>query len=145
MESARARREEAIFYSLEQRSLRNRKEEMAGFERFASLAYDATTRYGQSLSRPIWWLFGLGVTFAFGYAWSLNPVFAPCAGIHLPYILSGLEYSVAQIVNPFGVWRYDYHPPGTDLKASASFALKLLATLESILTTAFLALFLRWR
>jgi hypothetical protein len=57
MESARARREEAIFYSLEQRSLRKRKEEMAGFERFASLAYDATTRYGQSLSRPLSWLF----------------------------------------------------------------------------------------
>jgi hypothetical protein len=75
-------------------------------------------------------------------------VFAPCRGIHLSYIFNGLEFSVAQIVDPFGAWRYDYLPPGTDMKGSASFALKILATLESIFSTAFLALFLlglRWR
>jgi hypothetical protein len=143
MESARARREEAIFYSLEQKSLRRRKQDIPFFDRLASYLYDFSTRYGQSFTRPLLLLLVVAAVSAAWYAIYISPIIDWSAEFDSRYVRDGVEFSVAQIVNPFGIWRL------TSTSASdVTLGVKLLATLESILTTALLALFLlglRWR
>jgi len=68
MEDRRARREEAMFYALEQKALRNLRN-TSRTERFISHLYDLVSEYGQNIWRPfILWLGIQGLAFSI-YWW----------------------------------------------------------------------------
>jgi uncharacterized protein YjbI with pentapeptide repeats len=58
MENVRARREEGMFYALEQKSLRN-DPEVSKTAKLFSWLYEKTADYGQSMGRPLAWLGGV--------------------------------------------------------------------------------------
>ena len=147
MEKNRARQEEAMFYALEQRSLRHTPGEMGWWERSASYIYDKMARYGQSFGRPLICLAGSWLLFALGYAcWMGAPVNCS-APIDFKVLARGVMFSTEQVFNPFGIWKKSAQDLGGLTTAHFS-ALQLVATLQSLISAGFAALFilgLRWR
>ena len=143
MENVRARREEAMFYALEQRSLRN-DPEVSKTSKFISLLYEKTADYGQSLNRPIIYLvvvvlgfFGVYFVVALNYADSKVSI--------CDLAIKTLGFSFKQAFQPFYILRQ----PSLEW-ISGLFGIRLVkiaATLESLLILGLFALFLlglRW-
>lgn len=144
MENVRARREEAKFYALEQECLRNNKN-IDFSVRFFSWLYDKTSAYGQSVSKPLVWLLALIITFPLIYTIVAGVCCNPLATFNMDIAKDSFELSIQQMVNPFYIWRQN---PQLDWLGNHLILIKLFATLQSILSLAFVALFflvLRWR
>jgi hypothetical protein len=143
MERNNARREEAIFYALEQKTLRNLHGAQTGWENFSSWFYDKVSSYGVNFWRPLGLLLLCTVAFGFIYALLRNwPVVIP-SQLDLRQVGVGITFSIQQVVSPFGVWRV-----GIPWKTVWPDVVKLVATLQSIITTGLFTLFilaLRWR
>ncbi|MGY8958027.1 MAG: hypothetical protein ACKVKG_00575 [Alphaproteobacteria bacterium] len=139
MEEHRARNEEAVFYSLEQQSLRNSSETPI-FVKLLSTAYDWFSEYGQSPARALAWLsvftalFFTAFIFIHGGWTDFDTLFA---------------FSIEQIVRPFFIWTSAGGEAACNLFGSSKlFGIRLTATLHSILCLTTLTLFflaIRWR
>jgi hypothetical protein len=144
MEANNARREEAMFYALEQNTLRRIPGQQTRWENVASALYDGVSAYGVNFWRPIAWLVVTMLLFGVMYAlWISWPV-ALSSQFDGERLAKGLVFSLQQVVNPFWVWRTPELPLATEWPNT----LKVVATLESLLTTGLFALSLlalRWR
>lgn len=167
MEKLRARDEEAMFFALEQRSLRDRvvrstfanilsfrakqrppppRSVMSGAERLASEIYDKTADYGRSFARPLLWMLAVLAVFWFLYFSYIGSVGSP-AGPPVAAFGDSVGFAIEQVFRPFAVWgrRYDlpftfhglYFAPGWRF-----LGLKLLATAHSLITLGLFTLFL---
>jgi hypothetical protein len=145
MEQNRSRREEAMFFALEQRSLRNAQGELKTGERWLSTSYDELSRYGQDMKRPFLLLAGLWFVAGISYAaWSTGITWP--SSIDWGALGRGLAFSLEQLVNPFGVWRSGN--AGLLINTNYPIWLEVAATIQSLLSAGLAALFflaLRWR
>lgn len=125
MGNVRAREEEAMFYALEQESLRKRRD-TSWSVKTASLIYKLTADYGRSFVRPLVGL--LIVEFVFYYFYNGARIIAVdgTAG-------AAFDFTIRQMVQPFFVW--------TDT-AAGLYWLKFLAGLQSILSFGLITLFI---
>lgn len=142
MEKLRARREEGIFYALEQRSLVATPGALRRNERIASTIYGGITDYGQNFLRPLMWLLLVTVGFTGIYGLMLSKPCDPCE-FNPDALISAIKMGVEFSVNPFRVWR----KPIADLGGHAT-AIQLTSTLHSLIALTLIALFLlalRWR
>jgi uncharacterized protein YjbI with pentapeptide repeats len=134
MESVRARDEEAQFYGYEQQSLRARKDTPWAAKSFSWL-YEKTAMYGQSFVRPMVWLLVVFAAFSIVYlvTFRTGPVTTWEDGER------ALRFALQQVFQPFGAFRGSIRQGAT---APVPFWLAFVATLHSLLTFSFLALFL---
>jgi uncharacterized protein YjbI with pentapeptide repeats len=146
MEAVRSRNEEAMFFALEQRSLRNTPGRMGAWARGASYVYDKTSNYGRSFGRALGLLIVAWLLFGIAYAVWESPPRSSSDSLDFSALAHGLTFSLGQIVNPFGIWR----APRGDLESITCFTrvLQWVATFQSIVCTGLAALFilaLRWQ
>lgn len=145
MDKNSCRREEAMFYILEQRALRNVNGAQSTWENAASWIYDKVSCYGTNFWWPIAWMFA--ALFAFGSIYALWASFPLAQPLKFDRVLfgKGLSFSFQQIVNPFWVWRDD--TPDLPMIDWIPW-IKVIASVQSLVTTGLFALFLialRWR
>lgn len=158
MGQQRAVAEEAMFWTLEQRAVRHgldRRRASNLLPWFFSWGYEAISMYGLNVSRPIiLWLATLmlfaGIAFP---ALKLEPA-APHLGafekpdLYAASALDALPFSVQQTTVPFYVWTGRGRAEAVDFlkrlrrEHDNPLALQLLATLETLLSIVFLALFI---
>lgn len=110
MEGHRARTEEAMFYALEQESIRHQPDTPFAVKVF-SLLYQWGSDYGRNFVAPFGWLIYFSLFFAFTYSQ---------LGLGNP---DALSFTVQQYVRPFLVWG----------EANVSVGVKLLASVQSLL------------
>jgi hypothetical protein len=134
MENVRARQKEAMFYALEQQSLRARKDTPRSVWA-ASHLYHLTVSYGQSFVRPLGWLLWVKfVSFCIYAAFGSISLWA-----HL------VDFTIEQLVRPLSVWL-----PTSEESLHKLFGknllvllgIKIIATFQSIFSLSLLALFL---
>jgi hypothetical protein len=125
----------ATFYSLERKSTRNQSE-TPPIQRFFSDIYEFTSDFGQGVVRPLLGMVGvMGVFFLLNYLFSLQS----SQEASLPYIL---QYTVEQIVRPFGVWSGSYNSNAIDwVQAALNRFPVLFRLVTSIHTMAFFVFF----
>jgi hypothetical protein len=132
MESVRSRDEEARFYAYEQQSLRDQKNTPLSARVF-SWFYEVTADYGQSFALPLFWLLITLFVFTLNYALIGGAPMWRDGG-------TLLRFALQQVFQPFWVLR------GVTVPSGATEAIPLwlafLAAMHSLLTLAFLALFL---
>jgi hypothetical protein len=131
MESVRARDEEAQFYGYEQQSLRARRDTSRSIK-VASWLYEGAADYGQSFVLPLSWLFIS--LFVFGLVYALiggAAMWGDWQGV--------LRFALQQVFQPFAAFRTLV---GQSTPQPVPLCLALVASLHSLLTFAFLALFL---
>ncbi len=134
MENVRARQEEAMFYALEQKSLRSRKDTPWSVWT-ASHLYHLTSNYGRTFLRPLGWLLGVTVVSFF--------IYAAFGSISLWGHL--VDFTIEQLVRPLSVWL-----PTSEKSLHKLFGenllvqlgIKVIATFQSIFSLSLLALFL---
>jgi hypothetical protein len=108
-----------------------------------SLLYDVFSNYGQSFERPLFYFFAvIGLSTAGFQAW-FNTV------ARVPWT-DTFQFTVEQVLRPFRVWSHDYAPPDSlsSTVQALGTSLRIAATLQSLLSVTFIALFLialRWR
>ena len=138
METHRAHDEQAMFFALEQRSKRH-DENTPTSVRWISRLYEFFSDYGRSFTLPAAWLwFTACVSFAV-YAFVAQGHAAPGLG-------DVVTLTVQQVVRPFFIWSATYNAHAW--VAENLLLLRLLASLQSLLSFAFIALSvlaLRWR
>ena len=131
MESVRARDEEARFYGYEQQSLRAKKDTPSSIK-VVSWLYEGAADYGQSFALPLSWLFISLFVFTLMYALIGGAaMWGDWQGV--------LRFALQQVFQPFGAFRTFV---GANAAEPVSLGLALLAACHSLLTFAFLALFL---
>ncbi|MEE8274106.1 MAG: pentapeptide repeat-containing protein [Alphaproteobacteria bacterium] len=143
MEQVRARQEEAMFFALEQRSLRHRAD-TPRLACWASWIYDWTSDYGQNFLRPVtraaqllaasWLVYWI----AFGY-------FAVPSGPPMGHAGDIFVFALQQIFRPFELWTSRYAMlQGLSALGTGGipFLVKLVATVQSLATFGLLTLFL---
>lgn len=144
MKQQEAHEEEAMFWALEQRSKRNNldlKQPKNWLPWSLSWAYDLLSNYGLNAGLPARWLGGWIIYSAVIYACvagSLEKL------TRLDHWLGAFGFSIAQMARPFFIWG-DYD--GADIKAALgsdvfSFLIKMLATVDSIVSLTLIALFI---
>jgi Pentapeptide repeats (9 copies) len=154
MERLRARDEEAMFYAYEQQSLR-KKEETRRSVKWISKLYEVTADYGRSFMRPFWWFLGTLAFLCLIYFIALTDApgreVAACldarttgyqtCGEVLADAKQAVRFGLQQVFQPFATFR-----PGTAMEGRATSVVPLwlafVAAVHSLLTLAFLALFL---
>lgn len=136
MESDRARKEQGMFYALEQRALRKSRQ-VKGPAWLFSLLYDIGSGYGQKIGRPAFSLILVTlVSFGF-YAFLISAQGSSAPG-------SAFSFAIEQIIRPFVVWTTSYSPP-EDMGmvwATSKFMLRLFATLQSLVSLGLVTLFI---
>ena len=132
MANVRATDEEARFHALEQQSLRL-KPDTPRLVRLFSRLYEMTADYGQSLALPIFWLSSVFFIFFLLYAWVGGPVMWHEAG-------SIWSFALQQVFQPFAAFRTN--AISLILARQSPLSLACIAAVHSLLTFAFLALFL---
>lgn len=151
MEGVRARAEEGRFYSYEQRCLR-RNPDLNKFIKLISWAYEVSSDYGMDVIKPLEWLIYTFLAFFaiyVGISFSVQPYYVDAA----TRVRDIVNYTMVQVVRPFSVWNYDN---GSDsvlsrlfkYEGSASEIVRVLSSIQSLLTLTLLALLilaLRWR
>ena len=137
MENVRSRQEEAMFYALEQKSLRQRPD-TPRTTKFLSFLYEIVSDYGRSIWMPAAWLGVVSVYFSgFYYGW--REVYECKSTL--------AWFTVEQIIKPFGIDKYDCLKDATTLPASELSSIKAIAGLHSIIALTLIALLLlpiRW-
>ena len=144
MKQQEAHEEEAMFWALEQRSKRNNldlKKPKNWLPWALSWGYDLLSNYGLNAGLPVRWLGGWVVYSTVIYACAAGSL-EKLAGVN--HWLGALGFSIAQMARPFFIWG-DYD--GTDIKAALgsnefSFLIKMLATVDSIVSLTLVALFI---
>jgi hypothetical protein len=137
MERVRARQEEADFYALEQKSLRE-QEATPWRAKAISFLYDWTSKYGRSAWRPFWLWLTVQAAF-FGVYWGCPE--SPVVAGRVPEVL---RFTLAQAARPFMA----LSPGSGGGNGELSAGIALLAGLHSFLSLSLLALLLlalRWR
>lgn len=142
METVRARNEEAMFYALEQKSLRKRHDTPRVVKLF-SLLYEITSDYGRSLLRPLVWFLVFFFASYFTYA-HIAVLYGP------PMPIDALSLAVEQVTRPFSIWTANYSDRAWIEAALVEqpVLVRFIASAQSIFCLSFLALFLlalRWR
>jgi uncharacterized protein YjbI with pentapeptide repeats len=139
MERVRARQEEADFYALEQKSLREQEgTPWWSWAKVTSCFYEIFSDFGRSASRPLWWLAGIQVPFFIAYC-----LIPPSIKGFPQDFLGVLRFTFAQVARPFMALS-----PGSSSGDKLPDLIALFAGLHSILSLALIALFLlalRWR
>lgn len=131
MEKVRARDEHARFYALEQKSIQHQPETPI-WVKVVSTLYEIISDYGQSALRPLGYLIGTSFIFFIIY---FNVFFSDANAFS-----ESIGFTVVQIVRPFNVWLKEI--------SHASIGLKVLASIQSMLSLTFITLFIlavRWR
>ena len=143
MEQVRARQEEAMFFALEQRSLRKRKDTPWTVRR-ASAVYDWAAGYGQSFIRPIWRIAQSLAVFWIIYWIGFGYVAVP-SGPPIRHAGDVVVFSLQQIFRPFEIWSSRYQIAdgfeALGIKTLPVF-IKCFATLETLTVYGLFALFL---
>ncbi len=137
MEFHRARREQGMFYALEQRALRKSGQLKGVAPKLFSLLYDWTADYGRSFGLPFAWL-ALVTFFSFALYFELFHAEG------LPRSGAALSFTIEQIVRPFFVWTSSYKPPSDimDVWEASKWPFRLVATAQSLISFGLLTLFI---
>lgn len=141
MNERQNRPEEGRFFGLEQKALLTSPVRPS---EWPSWLYRATSNYGQSFVRPLLEILVIYVLFS-----ALYLVFIDSGEINLKTLVQISEFSLEQVVRPLSVW--NSVPSSVSQKLfgfEVCFLIKLLASLQSILSGSLLALgllALRWR
>ena len=140
MENVRARQEEAMFYGLEQQSLRKKKDTPWSVWAMSHL-YHLTSNYGQSFLRPLGWLTGITlVAFPIYLVYVTLACHSHCSGGYLGEV--GV-FTVLQLVRPLGVWTAEGRAALSPiLGGNLPFVIMVIATFQSLISVSLVALFL---
>jgi len=131
MAGIHAHHRQQMFYALEMKSRRSQPE-TPWMEKLLSRLYEETTDYGQNLLRPLGWLMLLGYGFWLGYFM-----------VNHDHPGAAIGFSVAQVVRPFAVWGgVEPNSFAATLLSQSPGIVLTLATLQSILSSALIILFL---
>ena len=145
MENVRARQEEAMFFAYEQRSLRKR-EDTPRMTRWASAIYDGAAEYGQNFVLPVLWMLFVSAAFADVYAGVLLKTRDLALATSPACDFDVLAFSLRQVFRPFEVWsaHLDLVRPFAcyGVPDGARMALRILATLQTLITFGLFTLFL---
>jgi len=137
MSAVRSRSEEAMFYALEQDSLRHQSDTSLPIKLF-SFFYKLLANYGRSFVRPLGWLLFVSVAFWFGYSEVL-----PTTDTHNGSGAFRLRFTAEQLVRPFNVWTAQgAHQLENLCSDHIVLLLQIAASLQSILSLTLVALFL---
>lgn len=141
MNERQNRADEGRFFALEQTAM------LTSFwpTLWPSWAYRATSNYGQRFGQPIFEIVALLLIFTVAYRY-----LAPCVECPQQVVwCNSFQFGIEQIVRPFGVWAPRPGQVSQQLFAeNFGLGIKLLASLQSLLSTSLLALSLlalRWR
>ena len=143
METVRSRREEAMFFALEQRSLRNQPTTPRTV-RWASAFYDWAAEYGLSFVRPLWRMVQLFAVSWLSF-WTLFGFFSAGQGPPLGRGADIFLFGLQQVFRPFEVWswRYEIAEPFKTLGIDElPLLIKAVATAETLVTYGLFTLFL---
>lgn len=136
MEAASDKAREQMFYAFELTARRYQRDTSAA-ERLFSFAYALTANYGRSIARPLGCLAGTIPVFALLY-WLIFQ--AQGAAADSAIIYQSLSLSLGRVF-PFGLWPINTPAYQTEVlrlgDTGLSLALRLLATLQSLLTLVF--------
>ncbi len=149
MNKASNKRQEAVFYGLEQQSLRN-QDDTARFLKFFSFLYEKFSDYGQSLVRPVVSLTIVLVVFAAIYSSIIFEVFKIFdyfnrgAPDFWKKLLSITKFTVTNVTSPFRVWTEGHVKSvfGSELVASQELLISIIASFQTVLSLALITLFL---
>ena len=130
MESVRSRNEEAMFYALEQKSLRHRSDTRQS-AKIVSYLYEIMSDYGRDFILPIFWL--LFVSFVFSQFYG---DLAGAVGTECLQKMGNVGFAVQQIFRPFEIWKLATNG------VSCGLGIKLIGTVQSLATLSLFALFL---
>ena len=141
-EKNRAHDDQARFYALEQQAIRNQNDTPQWVKIFSWL-YEITSNYGQNALRPLIALFLTFLLFFVTYvalSCDFNNENVPFGQL--------FGFTVEQSVRPFAVWIHSNLPQIKGLFGGSPTKIQLIATLQSLLSIIFIALFIlavRWR
>lgn len=152
MEESRAWDEANMFYALERQSRRRQKDTPAP-EKFFSWLYEQVSYYGTNFLRPLGCLLFVTIAAFLVYDAMLETHTAGLGQAYLPQARPALVFAMEQIVRPFAVWTVDYLKSAGGAPSDAAKAAKTLienfpvcvrvvATLQSVLSLSLVALFL---
>jgi uncharacterized protein YjbI with pentapeptide repeats len=151
MENLKARREEAMFYSLEQESLKNSKQ-MKFTDLLVSYCYKWFSNYGQSISRPLIWLLGTIVVACLLYGLFLTPslhIHAPIDWSLIKKIIRNSSHiSILEIIKPFTVDSSADYPFLQEVLNRYPTGARIIIIFQSLLSITYIALTLlaiRWK
>ncbi|HEA69831.1 MAG TPA: hypothetical protein ENI07_23920 [Desulfobacterales bacterium] len=160
MLNMRFRKEEGMFYALEQKSLLY-SGDMGMVERFTSRCYNILADYGLSISRPLLFLLLTLSLFVFIYASLASSALSFKYDIDWNIISQSFGFSMEQILAPFKIWQLDQLPqwacdqsPNLNFVNNATCSpfklllFKFLGTFQSLISLILLTLTLlgvRWR
>ena len=139
MEQVRARREEGMFYALEQYSRRCQPDTPPS-EKLVSHLYGWTADYGEKFLRPLGWLAG---TTLVSFSIYTGIVYFPTGA--LSHLRECFEFTIEQLVRPFSVW---LPSGGTVLKEpfganpDLMLILQFFATLQTLVSLSLITLFI---
>lgn len=136
MAGLRSRKDEGLFFKLEQRSRRrNMRIRQEPITWFASIMYDWIAGYGESIFKPLLVTF-LTIGVFFGIHWmigAVHPEIIKEFGVTPGQMLS---FTVEQVVRPFAIWAPRGEVPGREWLPSLLVAeplwLRVSATLETL-------------
>jgi len=133
-----SRRDEGLFYALEQKSLAN-KLPLTNSIKWMAILYGLVSDYGRSISRPFWcYLISVGIFFAI-YLLFFSPL-----NLYRDNYLDIISFTIEQSVRPLSVWTIQ-EPITWNVRSLL--CIKLVASLQSLTSLALLALLLlaiRW-
>ena len=142
MSNIKARNEEGMFYSLYQESLKNSKK-IKSVDLFVSTCYKIFSNYGQSIARPIGFLFLTFLTSWIIYCIRLSPIVSLNKKIDWGIAAKSLHIAFLQIVKPFSIMsvlkQYSLQSDGI---------VTLVSNIQSLLSLIFIALLvlaIRWK
>lgn len=126
---------ENTFFALEQRSRRLSAYSKWSLNRVFSFLYDTFSEYGESIKRPIVGLGWCALFFWLAFSWIFST-----QGV---YAVSIIGFTISQIFRPFFVWSEGaYFISTVTLSPFSDLALRVLATLQSVISVGLLTLFI---
>jgi len=147
MAEMRARDEEGMFAALEQ-ECRRKGTDTSGFVKVLSYVYDRASGYGQHAGRPILWLIGLALGFFHVYLFGFAPSPPRTFDFEPTTLAEVFRFTLRQIVDPFSAFQKTEGYVLAHVFNDPPLGLALLASGQSLLSLALIALFLlalRWR
>ncbi len=144
------KRQEAIFYGLEQQSLRKQRDTPISIK-FYSYLYQLFSNYGQSVSRPFYSIITLYILFISIYSiikFPMNKIFeylSKGAPDFLDKVASMIKFTTINITSPFKVWtnnNYIVDVFGPELAKNNEVTINIIATFQSIFSLSLITLFI---
>jgi len=148
MENVRNRVDEAAFFALEQRALRNRLTFHRNYLSFSFL-YDLTSEYGYNALRPLLLLVLFNLMFFYLYLNIGQDVLQESSLENVATIEKAFDFTVLQVTKPFSVWDVKFQDKLEVIyKIKINTAVKLATMVHSVTSYILVTLFLlaiRWR